>query len=397
MKRIFLLVPLLIVQTVLAQDKLPVIKATSKNVAINDGGYLDKDAWTLSPSARPDVFTADRTRQTKYVTFYTDIDSIRVKLKPGMRYNFVIVLNCKDSCFTQIASAIPPEDNRRSLATTHDTIPFTLTAYNAIAVKAVMDNTDTLNLHFDISSFDFHLTREAILKKTHLLANPPDALAGKVAPNFNKMAKASRLQVGQLLFTNQPISTTNLTAHEMDGRFGWNLFEGKVVELDYDRNIMVVHSALPKNLKGYKKSKLTFIRSYPAVQGSFEIDHKVYAGNFAMDTGSEVALILDSGWVGKQQMPVAKLKLIKSTQLRDPRNNVFETKIVLTPSYTINQFPLANVPALVLSNKINPAGFELNFLGNDLLKRFNMIMDLKNDCLYLKPNHLVDVKYKQRS
>lgn len=397
MKRLCLLLQIVFAQTLFAQTKLLVIKATSKTVAINDGGFLDKSAWTLSPSARPDVFTADRTRQTKYVTFYTDVDSIRVKLKPGMRFNFVILLNGKDSCFTQIASAIPPGDKRNLFTSTHDTIPFTLSAYNAIGVKAVINNTDTLNLHFDISSFDFHLTRDAILKKTHLLANQPEAIAGKSSPNFNKMAKVSRLQMGQMIFTNPPVSTTNLTAHEMDGRFAWNLFEGKIIELDYDRNIMVIHSQLPKNLKNYKRSKLTFIKSYPTVQGSFEIDHKTYTGNFAMDTGSEVALILDSGWAGKQHMPLNELKLIKSSKIHDPRNNVFETKVVLTPFYTINQFTLGNIPALVLSDRINPAGFELNFLGNDLLKRFNMIMDLKSDNIYLKPNHLLNAGYKQSS
>jgi len=47
----------------------------------------------------------------------------------------------------------------------------------------------------------------------------------------------------------------------MDGRFGWNLFEGKQVEIDYDRNLLIIHSALPKALKGYVRSKLNFMHS----------------------------------------------------------------------------------------------------------------------------------------
>ncbi|HEY9197111.1 MAG TPA: hypothetical protein VIM77_12630, partial [Mucilaginibacter sp.] len=60
MKYIFLLVCLLPARLVMGQSKLTVIKATSKNVAINDGGFLDKNAWSLSPKARPDIYTADR-------------------------------------------------------------------------------------------------------------------------------------------------------------------------------------------------------------------------------------------------------------------------------------------------------------------------------------------------
>ncbi len=66
---------LILCQSIVAQSKLPVIKATSKNVSINDGGFLDTNAWTLSPKTELDIFTADRTRKTKWVIFYTDIDS----------------------------------------------------------------------------------------------------------------------------------------------------------------------------------------------------------------------------------------------------------------------------------------------------------------------------------
>src|SRR5437868_6014117 len=105
------LLPLIFLSSLsFAQTNLLVVKATSKRVSIKDGNQFNKNSWTLSPIARPDVYTAERTRKTKWVTFYTNIDSIKVKVKPGTRYNFVILFNGKDSCFTQIASAVPPED-----------------------------------------------------------------------------------------------------------------------------------------------------------------------------------------------------------------------------------------------------------------------------------------------
>ena len=104
------------------QSKLPVIKATSKAVAIRDGIDLETNAWSLSPTAHPDIFTAERTRKAKWVTFYTDIDSISVKVKPGTQFDFVILLNGKDSCFTRISSAIRPQDSRAGKATRVDSI-----------------------------------------------------------------------------------------------------------------------------------------------------------------------------------------------------------------------------------------------------------------------------------
>ncbi|MDB5088430.1 MAG: hypothetical protein JWR09_2424 [Mucilaginibacter sp.] len=392
MKYLHLLFALLLTQSIFAQTTLPVIKATSKKVAINDGGILDKNAWSLSPGARPDVYTAERSHKTKWVTFYTDLDSIKVKVKPGTRFNFVILLNGKDSCFTQIASAIPPEDPLKRNVVSNDTIPFTLTGANAIHVKAVINDTDTLNMHFDISSFDFHITKNAILKKTKLLANQPDAIAGKAEPNYNKLAKVFKLQVGNMIWNDPPVSATNLTADDMDGRIGWTVFNDKIVELDYDKSLMIIHSQLPKGLKGYTKAKLGFTRYDPYIKATFEIAGKQYTGGFIMDNGSAEAVILNGEWAAKQNFPT-NLKVIKTASIRDADGHKYETNTVIAPVLKLNGFTLTNIPTVVLSSKIRVEN-TLNFFGNDALKRFNMILDLKNDYIYLKPNKLFEVKYK---
>lgn len=228
--------------------KLPVIRAGSKKVSIRDGEFFDRDAWNLSPTARPDVYTADRTRKVKWVTFHTDMDSIRVRVKPGERYDFVIVLNGKDSCFTRIASAIPPAGAGEDART--DTIPLTLTEYNAIAAKAVLDGSDTVLLHFDVGSFSFHLTKDAILRKA-------------------SRKKVYTLQMGTRIWKKPSVGVTGFTAHDMDGRFGWDLFEGRQVEIDYEHNLLIIYRRLPRRIKGYVKDKLFFQRNYVCIKAAF--------------------------------------------------------------------------------------------------------------------------------
>src|SRR3569833_1288232 len=290
-----------------AQTKLPVIKATSKRVSIKDGNLFSKNSWSLSPSARPDIYTAERTRKTKWVTFYTDIDSIRVKVKPGTRYNFVILFNGKDSCYTQIASAVPPEDKAVQKVVAIDTIPFTLTSYNAIAFKAIVNGTDSVNLHFDTGSWDFRLTKDAIVRKTKLLSGQMGS-----TPSFSKLNKVSKLQIGKLIINNPDFAATDVTAHDMDGRFGWNLFEGKQVELDFDKSLMIVHSGkLIKAPKGYVKSELVFRNSFMIVKGAMEKGDQLLPGDFLMDTGSGQAIILDSAWSASADFAKG-LQLIRS-------------------------------------------------------------------------------------
>ena len=375
MKCIFFLVCLFSTPELYAQSPLPIIRATSRSVSINDGGVYDKDAWSLNPKLRPDVYTADRSRKTKWVTFYTDIDSIKIKLHPGKKVGFIILLNGKDSCYTEIASAIPPED-KAQIATT-DTIAFTVTPYNAIAFKAVINEKDTINLHFDLGSWDFRLTKEAVHTRTSLLP-------------------ATKLQLGSMIFLNPTVGTTDRTSTGMDGRFGWNLFEGKQVELNYDRNIMIVRSG--QRLKvpgGYRRSTIEFRRSFMIVKGIMKKGNLKFPADFLLDTGADQAIILDSTWTAANDY-AANLNRITTITLHDPRGQKFETRVVLAPGFEINGLALADIPTLILGSR-NPVGFPINYLGNDLLKRFNIIMDFKHDRIYWTPNSLSRTAFRTNS
>lgn len=97
-KILTLLFAIILGQTVLAQKKLPIIKANSTSVNIKDDNKLRKNAWRIVPEEKLDVYTTS----AKKVTFYTDIDSISFKIDPKKQYDFVILLNGKDSARTRI-------------------------------------------------------------------------------------------------------------------------------------------------------------------------------------------------------------------------------------------------------------------------------------------------------
>lgn len=86
-----------------AQQKPLIIKATSKTVDIKDGYVIQKGIWSLSPEVKPDIYQALQPAMEREITFYTDKDSISFQVKPGQHYDFIILLNGKDSCYTQIA------------------------------------------------------------------------------------------------------------------------------------------------------------------------------------------------------------------------------------------------------------------------------------------------------
>ncbi len=98
LKFLTIIVVALLTQNLFAQKKLPTIKASSLQVDIKVDGNLMKNAWTIVPEANPDIYRTS----AKKVTFYTDIDSISFDVKQDEQYDFVILLNGKDSANTRI-------------------------------------------------------------------------------------------------------------------------------------------------------------------------------------------------------------------------------------------------------------------------------------------------------
>ena len=104
LKPLFLFLLICTGQFLFAQKNIPTIKATSKSVDIRDAGVLSKNAWTISPDAKPDVYTTSFSKKSKKITFYTDRDSISFDVKPNSYFLFNILLNNKDTALTGILS-----------------------------------------------------------------------------------------------------------------------------------------------------------------------------------------------------------------------------------------------------------------------------------------------------
>ena len=85
-------------------QKIPVIKSNIYNISIRDGDYFRKGRWNIDLKVKPDIYEAPMAINEKYklVTFITDVDSLRFKVEKDKTYPFIIIVNGKDSAFTQI-------------------------------------------------------------------------------------------------------------------------------------------------------------------------------------------------------------------------------------------------------------------------------------------------------
>jgi hypothetical protein len=359
----------------LAQKKILLIKANSKKayfIEEEDGRHN----WNLSPETKLDIYTITKTLKPKWIRFYTDIDSIKVKIKPNESVDFIVLLNNKDSCRTRIEC--PPVKNYSNQnPETHDTIKFTLTEFNNIKIKAVLNKADTLNLMFDSGTTGLLLTNDAIRNKTHLASNTN-------ADNT--------LSIGNLSWDSLQVYPVELSGQGTDGRFGWDLFDGKIVEIDYDKSIFIVHSKLSGINKEYSKFNIEYTHTLFCIQGELQIKNKKYKNRFLFDNGYQRTAMLDTMLMNEQNYP-RDLEVIKKVIMRNGQGKEIPVITVNNERLNLGNQELLNVPVQLMATA-NPARFKTHILGNEVLKRFNTILDFQNNLVYLKPNSLIGLPYK---
>ncbi len=358
-----------------AQNTIPVIKANSKNAFIKEADD-DRQNWYLNPKVKPDVYTINKSVRPKWVQFHTDIDSIKIRLKPGQKFDFIVLLDNKDSCYTRIESG-PLKNYSRQEPAAHDTIPFTLTEYNNIKLKAVLNKQDTLDLKFDSGTTGLLLTNDAIKNKTHLT---------------NTDSAVNRLEIDNLAWDGLLVYPVELSGQGTDGRFGWDLFDGKIVEIDYDKNIFIVHTKLPAISKAYSKLEIEYTHTLFCIRGKLQIKNKKYKSRFLFDNGYQRTIMLDTLIMHEQNYP-KDLQVIKKVIMKNGQGKEIPVLTVNNERLNLGKEVLLDIPVQLLATG-NPARFKTHILGNEVLKRFNTILDFQNNFVYLKKDSLFDLPYK---
>jgi hypothetical protein len=284
-------------------------------------------------------------------------------------------LNGKDSCYTRI-EAPGLKNYTKQLPVSHDTLRFVLTAFNNLKFRAILNRTDTLNLMFDSGTTGLLLTRECMKRKIHSLDVEKDK---------------NILQVGGLTWKDMRVYPVELSGQETDGRFGWDLFDGKVVEIDYDRCLFIVHTGRPEMAGGYSKLKMDYRHNVFCIDAVLQVKNKKYKGRFLFDNGYQRTIMLDTLMMKEQHFP-NDLKVIKRVIMKNGQGMDIPVITVNNEKFTIGKESFLNIPVQLMATT-NPARFKTHILGNEVLKRFNTVLDFQSNLVYLKPNKLIGLPY----
>lgn len=274
-----------------------------------------------------------------------------------------------------------------------DTLPFLLTEANNIVFKTVLNDVDTLDLFLDTGGTELVLKHTTIKEKTSLLKDGKNK--DYKEENYVPLEDEHFITLGSLIQDSLTIYPTTLLPKEADGHFGWNLFDNKIVEIDYEKSKMIVHDSYENIPSEYAQLKIEYINTLFCVQGKMNVGKQSFTNRFLFDSGFQRAIVLDKDLIAEDKFP-DDLPVLKESRLRNAEGTEFINKVVDIDNICFEQVCTEKVPVQLLSTP-NPTRFKTHILGNELLKRYNTFLDFQNGYVYLKPNQLMNLPYSDHS
>lgn len=369
-----------------AQSPIPVLKAENPTLSIRDGADLKIDYWTVAPDIGLDIYVSDKTRETKRVTYISDLDSISFEVGPRSSFDFAVVLNGKDTCLQRVRGGLTfnPSD---SIAYTTDTIPFVLTPANNMAIQSVLNGTDTVSLMFHTAAGAVNLINEAEEKAGSVVYDRKlEGANGWGGGGSMRVSTKNRMEIGKMKWEQVVIYEDERSGPGTDGKFGPGLFADKVLEIDFEGRFLVVHSLPPEIGEDYVELDLKFKDVMMFLEGELDLgEGPALSGEFLLHSGYAGTVLLDDAFVAAHGVG-EKLETLSERELQDSFGNAVKTKKALLPGLAIGEAEFEDVPIGFFEGAIGRQ--QMSIMGGDLLKRFNWIIDLQNAVVYLRPNAL---------
>jgi hypothetical protein len=258
------------------------------------------------------------------------------------------------------------------------TIPFRITKHNNIIVKTLVNKKDSLDLMFQIAMEDASISPERKRKADHISFDKDD------------ISENNMVEIGKINLKNVRFFNNELTGHEADGKIGTGMFSGKAFKIDYDNNQFEIYDQEP-NIEGYQRVILFnqngqfFINADNVLDGKQQ--QEVY---FLLQSGYSGALIYSNNFAEEKGLDQL-LKITSEKTMKNSSGESIVTKQGILPFFKLNKSVLKDVPAGFFVGKRKTQA--VNYLGADMLRRFNWIFDADRKTAYIKPSKYFSEPY----
>jgi len=270
-------------------------------------------------------------------------------------------------------------------------VPFTLTTQNNIIINATLNAQDTVSLMFHTAANSLTLTKEAIEKMKSIQFEGSDTVKSwGGAGNSSRFSKSNVLQIGNTTWTNVSLWENLNSGPGSGGKFGLELFEGKVIDIDFDKKVITISQNLPKALKNYQKLKLIYKDEMMFVEAKCKVGKELLTNQFLVHSGYSGSVLFDDKFTSDNHLD-EKLTVTSEKSLKDSFGNILKTKKAVMALFTLGDSELDNVSVGFFQGALGRQ--KMSLVGGDLLKRFNIVISADRRTIFLKANGLKNMPY----
>lgn len=301
---------------------------------------------------------------------------------------------------TSWLSAVAQEEYVQSPSQTLTVIPFSLAAESVILIKALLvGRSDTLTFILDTGSSGISLdsTTAKSLGLTPVASEINiRGIAGMRKAEFvyNEKLTLNELTVDSLNFhINDYQFLSYVYGVQVDGVIGYSLLSRYIVKIDYDvQEIEICSQGTIKYPRGGHLLK-PFIRTLP-VQSARVRDHHKITTRFLFDIGAGLSLVLSEDF--EQDSLVLRKKRKRFPIEAHGVGGKLTMDMTLVKDFRLGPYRFRNVPTMVFEDEFNVTSYPYlgGLIGNQILKRFNVIFNYQQREIYLKPNTLYRVPFE---
>lgn len=272
---------------------------------------------------------------------------------------------------------------------------------NKTILPVVVGGVGPLKILFDTGMyFDGLLIYNPDLKDSIRLNNAIEVKvpgAGSGEPSTALMDDSANFFVGEVEFKNQRVIVLQNDIYKgfpTDGIIGYSILGHFATEIDYNTEKIILHD--PKNFSPddswqsvpmyFKDNPIPWIDASISVEVEDPINISTY-----IDLAAGDAIVL----LEKNEMKFSQPKETKETHLGRGLSGDIYGKEGKISKLKVGKYELSEVTAAIAPSEVRSKQVDADaILGNDALRRFNLIFDYNNKLLYLKPNKYFDAKFE---
>ncbi|MEM7298798.1 MAG: hypothetical protein AAF391_11095, partial [Bacteroidota bacterium] len=241
-------------------------------------------------------------------------------------------------------------------------------------------------------SFQEQLNKEATAGMRSIKFSAADSVESWGGASESRYSESNHLTIGDFNWENIGIWESEHSGHNTDGKFGLNLFENKIVELNFEEEYMVIHKRLPEGIDSYNRVPIVYENGLMFIEGECKFDEEGDSNSFLIHSGYSGSLLLDDDFVARHKVG-DKVVTISESVLKDSYGNELKTINAILPVFHLGGIEFSDVPIGFFAGSIKRQ--KMSVLGGEILKRFHIIFDLEHSDIYLQSNQLLGLPYSK--